>query len=190
MSRAYRIRVSETLKKVIRAKDRVSTNLELLDLLPQEEMEALLGEELLAEGFEQEEGGFVMNRDGITIRVDAATGTVTVQAEAEQELELHREQDGWVDLDMHRNSEAQAEKDIRELAQQELASEAESHEEELQREVTDKLEAHLADVQRDLAKVVNRVTAKALKQKAARMGEIKQVTEDPESGAMTIVLEV
>ena len=33
-------------------------------------------------------------------------------------------------------------------------------------------------------------TAEALKQKAAQLGQIKEMTEDPQSGSMTIVLEV
>jgi hypothetical protein len=37
---------------------------------------------------------------------------------------------------------------------------------------------------------MNRVTAEALKQRAAQIGRIRQITEDPEQGSMTIVLEV
>ena len=86
MSRAYRIRVRESLRRVIRAHDRVSTQLELLEVLPPEQMAQLLREEL-----------------------DQA---------------------------------------------------------------------------------VNRITAEALKQKAAQIGQIKELTEDPQSGSLTIVLEV
>ena len=46
MSRAYRIKVSESLNRVIRASDHVSTQLELLEILPQETMAALLEKEL------------------------------------------------------------------------------------------------------------------------------------------------
>jgi hypothetical protein len=38
--------------------------------------------------------------------------------------------------------------------------------------------------------VVNRVTAEALKRKAASLGQIKEMTEDPQAGSLTIVVEV
>ena len=41
MSRAYRIRVSESVQRVLRAGDRVSTQLEILEVLPPEQMAAL-----------------------------------------------------------------------------------------------------------------------------------------------------
>jgi hypothetical protein len=52
------------------------------------------------------------------------------------------------------------------------------------------LEGHLSDLQKELNEAVNRVTAEALKQKAAQIGQIKEVTEDPQSGSLTIKLEV
>jgi hypothetical protein len=51
MSRAYRIRVRESLKRILRAKDQVSTQLELLEILPAEEMAGLLAQELECRGF-------------------------------------------------------------------------------------------------------------------------------------------
>ena len=46
MSRAYRIRVQESLRRVVTAEDHVSTQLELLELLPAEQMADLLAAEL------------------------------------------------------------------------------------------------------------------------------------------------
>ena len=43
MSRSYRISVRECINKVIRAQDRVSTNLEILEVLPPEQMAGALG---------------------------------------------------------------------------------------------------------------------------------------------------
>ncbi len=56
--------------------------------------------------------------------------------------------------------------------------------------MTDKLEARLGDVRKEMDEVVNRVTAEALKRKAASMGQIKEMTEDPQAGSLTIVVEV
>ena len=42
MSRAYRVRVRESVRHTVRAEDHVSTTLELLEILPREEMAELL----------------------------------------------------------------------------------------------------------------------------------------------------
>jgi hypothetical protein len=60
----------------------------------------------------------------------------------------------------------------------------------LQKELTDKLEAQLGEVRKELDQVANKVTAEALKVKAKQMGQVKEITEDPESGSLTIVVEV
>ncbi len=41
-----------------------------------------------------------------------------------------------------------------------------------------------------ISPAVNRVTAEALKEKAAKLGQIKQISEDAQTGSLTIVLEV
>ncbi len=56
--------------------------------------------------------------------------------------------------------------------------------------MTDRLEGRLADLKTELDQAVNRVTAEALKRKAASMGRIKEIADDPESGSLTIVVEV
>jgi len=48
----------------------------------------------------------------------------------------------------------------------------------------------LGDVRKEMDEVVNRVTAEALKRKAAQLGQIKEMTEDPQAGSLTIVVEV
>ena len=51
-------------------------------------------------------------------------------------------------------------------------------------------EAQLGDIRAELDRAVNRATAEALKQKAAQIGQIKQITDDEEAGSLTIVVEV
>ena len=41
MSRAYRVAVKESVNRVLRAEDRVSTQLEILEVLPPEQPEVL-----------------------------------------------------------------------------------------------------------------------------------------------------
>jgi len=51
----------------------------------------------------------------------------------------------------------------------------------MQTAVTDQLEAQLGGLRAELDQAVNRVTAEALKRKAAQLGQIKQITEDSAS---------
>src|SRR3954454_24059182 len=81
MSRSYRISVRESVNRVIRAEDRVSTELEILQVLPPEQMSGLLADELQSRGFEREGGQLVRRQDGVTVSVDPDTGTVTVSSE-------------------------------------------------------------------------------------------------------------
>jgi hypothetical protein len=189
MSRAYRIRVRETVKRVLRARDGVSTQLDLLGILPQEQMAVLLGEELERRGFAREGRRLVRRHGDATVAVEPETGTVTVQSEAACSVELTSEQQGFLDRDVGPD-EKRGKEHLREKAREDLQRQAHRQTEHMQNEVTAKLESQLGDLRAELDPVINRVTAEALKRKAAQLGQIKEMTEDPQSGALTIVLEV
>lgn len=189
MSRAYRIRVRESLRRVVRAADGVSTQLEILEILPPEQTAQLLGEELQRHGFELQGKLWQRRDDGVTVSVDAGTGTVAVRAEGQQDVQVEGKRDGYAydDAGPGRQDE---EKRLREALRQDLQAEVSRREAELQKRITDRLEGRLADLRKELDQAVNRVTAEALKRKAAQLGQIKELTEDPQSGSLTIVLEV
>src|SRR5690606_18780504 len=86
MSRAYRIKVRESLSRVIRASDHVSTQLELLEILPQEAMAELLERELVSLGFERQGEVLVREQNGVIVEIDPKTGTVTARIEADQDV--------------------------------------------------------------------------------------------------------
>ncbi len=60
----------------------------------------------------------------------------------------------------------------------------------LQQKVTERLEGAASRLGCELEGVANKVTKEALKIKAAQCGQIKAISEDPQSGSMTIVVEV
>jgi len=189
MSRAYRIKVRESLRRVIRAHDRVGTQLELLEVLPRDRMAQLLCEELKRRGFEEKGGTLMRRRDGVTVTVETTTGMVTVECETAQEATLEAETHGRGYEDFG-PSAAAMEKDIRDRLRHTLEKQAERRMTALQSQVTGRLERELGDLRPELNEAVNRVTGAALKQKAAQMGQIKEITEDPQTGSLTIVVEV
>jgi hypothetical protein len=189
MSRSYRIRVRESLRRVIRASDHVSSQLELLEILPPEQMAELLAQELTGRGFERKGKQVVRNDQGISIAVDLDSGEVTVSAAAQGKVDLTSEKEGRAYDDAGPNS-AQVKVQLRKAIQASLAQEADRQTAELQKQATDRLEAALGDVRRELDQAVNRATAAALKLKASQMGQIKNLTEDAATGSLTIVVEV
>ena len=190
MSRAYRIQVQESVRRVLRARDHVSTTLELLEILPQEQMAGLLAEELERRGFARQGQLLVRSDKGVQIRVDPATSTVTVQAQAEEHAELEASKSVVADADWGRALTEEARKAAKQELRQGLENEAAKKSAALQQQVTQQLEGQLADLRKELDQAVNRVTAEALKRRAAQIGQIKEMTEDQQSGSLTIVVEV
>lgn len=191
MSRAYRVRVRESLRTVIRAEDHVGTTLELLEILPRDEMADLLRTELLGRGFEPAGGDSLARLDGdLTVTVRPATGEVTVRAETAEEVELAGEQVGVADTDWGRSGRKRTEERLRESLRRDLEAQAEQRSARARSQATEQLEGALLGLRGEFDGIVNRVTAEALKRKAARLGQIKQITEDEQAGSLTIVLEV
>jgi hypothetical protein len=189
MSRAYKIKVKESARRLLRARDQVSTQLELLEILPPERMSHLLANELQKRGF-QKQGPDVLRRtqDGIVIEVNTNTATVTAKAETEQSVVVEGERQAWTEA---RGAQAKKEeRKYRDEIQKDLQRQTDEQRAKLQQQVTDRLERHLADLRKELDQAVNRVTAEALKEKAAQLGRIKELTEDAATGSLTIVLEV
>jgi hypothetical protein len=189
VSRAYRICVRDSVRQVIRARDHVSTHLELLNILPPEQTAALLATELEKRGFKKVGNLLVRQQPGVTISVEPSSGTVTVKADVSYEVQINAETTGYAT-----DEKGPAAKHVEQALRKELAGaikqKGDQRKANLQAEVTAKLEAQLGDLRQELDQAVNHVTAEALKRKAAQLGTIKQVTEDPEAGSMTIVLEV
>lgn len=190
MSRAYRITVRESETRTIRGADEISTRLELLDILPPEDTAGLLKGALVEQGFKEGEDGRMTRQDGgLTVAVDPCDGTVTVTSEVAEQvgLEARRHTSGYDDI-------GPTEKEIRERMKDQLKADldkkAEQEAARLQGEATEKLERHLDELQPELARVVNKVTREALKQKARQMGTVKEVSENAETGELLIKVEV
>lgn len=189
MSRAYRIRVEESLSRRLKAEDSVSSQLELLEILPPEQMADLLREELKRRGFAEKDGQVVRSDDGLTAAIDPKTGEVTIRVRASEDIALAGQRDGLAYDDIGPNSK-NIQKCLEQQLKQDLEKQAEHEQSKLQTKATERLSAALGDLESELCGVVNRVTAEALKQKAAQIGQIKEMTEDPETGSLTIKIEV
>jgi hypothetical protein len=152
-------------------------------------MAELLAAELATRGFVKEGEQLKREQAGVTVTVEPATGTVTVQAKAEGEAVLSAESVGYA-IREDAESARRVNDALRKELKKTLNDKAKQNKAVLQANVSAQLEQQLAGLGKELNAAVNRVTAEALKRKAAQLGTIKQVTEDLQTGSMTIVLEV
>jgi hypothetical protein len=191
MSRAYKVRVRESLTRDLRAEDRIESCIELLEILPPERMADLLRSELKQRGFEDRPDGTMVRSkgNGTTTTVDPCTGRVTVEATAGENVVIEGEREGFAYDDYgpgHKSTREKLQREVR----ADLERRADDQAGRLQSRATELLENELKELKREMAEVVHRVTAEALKAKARSLGDIKEITEDPEAGSLTIKLEV
>jgi len=182
MSRAYRISVSESVRRHVRVEDGVRTSLELLEILPRESMADLLAGELEGRGFKRDGGKAVRTEeDGVRVEADLEDGSVKVTLAQEADLSSTVERTQTV-AEVTGKAQEALRKSARNAAEQKVEDERAR----LRSQVTAKLEKRLADLQEEIDQVSHRVTAEALKVRASQLGEIEEITEDPQSGSMTI----
>jgi hypothetical protein len=190
MSRAYRITVKESDTRHLKAGDEICTQLEILEILPPEDMAGLLKDELKNRGFEEQADGRMTRSDGsVTAIVDPCSGEVSVKAEAEETVsqEAKRDATGFNDVGPNESSLRDRVKD---QLKQDLDKKFDHEQSRLQNKATEELERHLNELQPEISEVVNRVTREALNQTAQQMGTVKEISEDAESGSLTIKVEV
>ncbi len=186
MSRAYRIRVSESVTKTVHVRDGLVFRLELLDILGRERMTALVVEQLQERGFEADESdGTLVRRDGeIEVRVDPETGEVKVTLDASATITKRGSREARV-YDPERGRES-AERGLR----GELDGKIDEETTGLQAAVTAELERHIPALRKELDRASTAVVAEALKERARQMGEVEDVSENAETGELTIRVRV
>lgn len=186
MSRAYRVAVSGSVDRIVHVDDGVCTSLELLPILPRERMTEHLADELVRRGFTRD--GNTARRamdDGVTVEIELDTGAVTVRVGADVSIAAHAERSTSVVDRASPEAVAEAKKKLAVDLDASLEKEVQRQAEVGRHAATKKLEAKLRDLKQELDGVVNRVTGRALKEKAQQMGEIQEIVED-ESGNLTI----
>jgi hypothetical protein len=183
-SRPYKVGIDAPVKGVtLTATDEVEGKIELPALLPPERMAALLAAELGRRHFSPDPatGEMERERNGVKMTVDPATGGVTVSAEESEDRppppQVPESPCGCRMAALL--AAARAEGQGRDGQQGRL-----------QERVTDRLAGQLPKIGCELEGISYVVTAEALKEKAAQLGAVKQIDEDPKAGTVTIVVAV
>lgn len=190
MSRAYRIRVSESLDRVTRVEDGVVAPLEILDVLPRPQMAERLAAALEARGFSRAEDDpevlELAPEEGVVIRVNVREGAFEARASGESRVALERTGARITSA----QDQAAARTELRQKVKAELEAEAASRDEEVRRGLTRRLEDRLLEVRPLVDQAISEATAEALKVRAGQLGEIEEIDEDPEAGRLVIRVKV
>lgn len=186
MSRAYRIRVSESLRRTRTVEDHVESRLPVLAILAPERMGEILGSELAARGFTVAEGRAVLREGGIEIVVDLSTMGVVVRIEGQSTVDLKSESEHLVEQPDNERVRAS----LSAAARAQLEQKAEVQDEEVRKRLSAELEASLTRVQPVLDEAVSATLRVALRERASQLGQVQEVHENGETGEMTIRIKV
>ncbi len=162
----------------ITADDQIDLQLEIPPILPREEIGQLIREDLQGRRYEEGEDGTLTKErgDGVKITINPESGDVHISVEATEDLPPPPDNPspcGCRIQNALREQEARRENRTRGL----------------QQEVTGRLERALPKVGCELEGLAARIAKEAVKIKAGRLGEVKEMTED-DHGGITIVVEV
>jgi hypothetical protein len=166
----------------VHVEDGICTTLELLPVLAPERTGEILGAELVGRGFTLKGGVATRQSDGVVVEIDVKTGAVSVKAEATANIAIEKEQTSSIAEEHLTQGRKAAQARVDRAAEGDAAV----AEQKAREEVTGRLERKLADLRRELDTVTARVTADALKEKARQLGEIEELSEDAETGELTI----
>jgi hypothetical protein len=186
MSRAYQIRVSESVVRVIHIEDGVQAAIEILPILAKERMAELLADELVRRGFVRDgDAALRSEADGTEVLVDLVAGTLSVHVSETAELARAGERSQSV----IEERVAQAEPAMRERLRAQLEREIQDEADSRRRALTKRLEDKVRELKAEIDQITTKVTANALKERAAQLGEIESIHEG-EDGSLTIKVKV
>lgn len=184
MSRPYRLRIAETARRHVVVEDGVECALDLLQIVPREEETQILSEELARRGFVIETGRARREAaSGVVVEIDLAARRVHVGKRSERTVEQ-------TEVRVVASETAEVTDEQRAAVRRRAEAALDEERERERRAVTAELEAGLADLRAELDQISVKVTQEALRRKAARLGEIESVAEDPETGSLTIRIRV
>lgn len=200
MSYAYRIEVKESRLVEVTGKDSFTTRIEVVDVLPPGEMQAILERKLAEDGYAQEGDLMVKAGGDVEVRIHPGTREVTVsssrQATRQVDVKLHRSMEAHTPAEMTGANQRRdaIRKDLESEAKEKLDHQAKVAEglmeQQLRETATRTLKEALPRVREELGRIGHAAQAKALETKARRMGRVERVEHDPQNQSMTIVVKL
>lgn len=172
MSRGYQITWANATA-TITCEDTLEVKLDALGILSEDEMNALLREELVVDGWTlQDDGSLTLNINGADAVLPPGGKIITVSMQKTQEVAA-------------RSYEGQAQADAELVKVKEAATAKETH------KIASQLLAMEPTIRQRTNEMIQRVYLRALKQKAAALGEISGIQENLGSdGTLEVTIKV
>jgi hypothetical protein len=175
MSQVYQIRLEGNVTQNICIDDHMTHRVELTDILTTGEMNEILKQELLKQGWKQQgDNVFVKEEDGEKVEWDVESGEVKAKMRKEQEVSIDVEVTG-----SSGNRSAAHENAERALKQKKADAAlkiADQQQKELEK-ISAELQKNEKERTRKINGVLSRVYTEALQKKAASLGSITSVEE-------------
>ncbi|MGB1013875.1 MAG: hypothetical protein ACPG4T_07065 [Nannocystaceae bacterium] len=157
MSRGYRIRLFEA-SSVAESEDQFGMDLALLDILPAQDMVALVREELGKAGWRKtKDGGMTTTIEGASVKLEPDGSKITVQTRETRRVTARAASQS--------SAKAKAE------------TTASAAKDDLAQKVTKKLMRVEPAIREQVQKVLQKVYIEALQQKAQTLGEVESIDE-------------
>jgi len=189
MSQTYRCQLKASVQETVHIGDTIRHRLSLTEILPADEMAALLRQALADAGFRQAgEDRWVLSEAGAETVVDLGEMSVVTEASADKALQAEATATG---VGWNRDQAQASARQQLDSARQATAERLQAEGRKLQVELSDTLAAADAAHMELLHIVLQEVYAESLKQKARQMGDVVEVTEGTSpSGEYELVIKV
>lgn len=198
-SRPYKVKIRESIRETTVKDDSVTSKLDIVPILPNEQQEQVTRNILREHGFQDDDtdssssGSSSMSRErnGVTVSINPRTGEIEAKAQEECVVNVSEEDENEEGTGSGgcpcrvRNKEA-----IVEAMRRRLTKKSSDIQRSVQDLVTGRLQGELADLGCEMEQVANQVTKKSLVQKAREIGNIKSIKHNDSTGEVTIVVEV
>lgn len=186
MSQTYRIRVKNSLRENISLKRKFRKKISLLKILPMEDMGELMRQELVAVGWQEDQSEIEHVNGDWSLRFDPITQMLSISYETQELFEA--DFDGEVDVYSENDSKRMAQNQATSIAKGRLESEKNQRLEEMNNEFLKRKEEFLIELEGDLNLKIDQVLNKALRKKAASLGEVQSIEDT--NGELVIRIKV
>jgi len=193
MSQVYHVKLKESVSETFSVSDHVKHKLCLTPILPEEEMVALLKQQLLDAGYTEEAGALTLENERgehVSVDLEALEATVTLSRSREVKEELTA-------TASYENDRGPGREAAEQRAADELAKKLSDHKvkgervtQALTQDVINALSEHREAQQAELNQVLQRVYTESLKRKASQLGDVLEVTESTVDGQYELVIKI
>jgi len=184
MSLTYQVQ----LKSLVTEKDHSRFKIELRNILPEDEMKAILALVLKEEGWQEKDGSFHKAREDETVSIDLNTMEVVTEVKKEAQVKVSVTREDSESSDMRGSREASP---MTPAEREKLHVQKKAKLRKLAVQVSKTLQETVEQRRQELDQTLARVYARAIKKKATQLGSVQEMHEEVrDDGVYSIMIRV